>query len=72
MVKKEHGRCCRQSCKKKQNRKFSDASKYFAIAGEAIKPKMYTSGLYSGARGVYAAEGGQLAEARWWYSWFFI
>ena len=25
---------------------------------------MYTSGLYSGARGAYAAEGGQLAEAQ--------
>ncbi len=53
-----------KAARKSKAGKFSDASKYFAIAGEAIKPKMYTSGLYSGARGVYAAEGGQLAEAQ--------
>ena len=53
-----------KAARKDKAEKFSDAAKYFAIADEAIKPKMYTSGLYSGARGVYAAEGGQLAEAK--------
>ena len=53
-----------KAARKEKMDKFSDASKYFAMAGEALEPKMYTSGLYSGARGAYAAEGGQLAEAK--------
>ena len=38
--------------------------KTLAAVSGSLEPKMYKSGLYSGVRGAYAAEGGQLAEAQ--------
>ena len=47
-----------------EKEKRKDAMKALAAVSGSLEPKMYKSGLYSGVRGAYAAEGGQLAEAQ--------
>ena len=47
-----------------EKEKRKDTMAALAAFSGSLEPKMYKSGLYSGVRGTYAAEGGQLAEAQ--------
>ena len=53
-----------KAAREAEKEKRKNAMKALASVSGSLEPKMYKSGLYSGARGTYAAEGGQLAEAQ--------
>jgi len=53
-----------KAARKEKLNKAVKAQQYFSMASDVLEPKIYKGGSYSGIRGAYAAEGGQLAEAQ--------